>query len=277
MQSFETDWKLGILNSALLGAISLILLVGPILLPNDHLPVQRGFSCNDESIHYPYLPNTVSVPVCGIVALSITFLMVLLGEAVVFARKDRNERTQRYFLISLAVHNGYWLLGLQITVILTQIAKYSVGRLRPHFLAVCQIPNYNDLCRDPMRFVLPTEYQCTGAPDQVREARISFFSGHSVTITYCCFYAVLYLQARIGSRGSMWRGGLCVLQSFLLATALFICASRITDYWHHPTDVLTGAAFGVMSASWTAIVWAGLFTRNKAQYVIEFKTEKNIV
>lgn len=55
---------------------ALILLVGPILLPSDHFPVQRGFSCSDETIRYPYLPNTVSVPVCGVVSLSITFFMV---------------------------------------------------------------------------------------------------------------------------------------------------------------------------------------------------------
>ncbi|CAJ0572347.1 unnamed protein product, partial [Mesorhabditis spiculigera] len=189
--------------------------------------------------------------------------MVLLAEVVVLYRKERNERQLRFFFYTLIQQNGYWLLGLQTTLILTQIAKYSVGRLRPHFLAVCQIQNLSELCVDPLRFVKSTEYICTGPPGEVREARVSFFSGHSVTITYCCIYSVLYLQARIGSRTGHWRGALCVLQSMLVGVALFICASRVTDYWHHPTDVLTGAAFGVLSATWTALVWAGLFSRNK--------------
>ena len=39
------------------------------------------------------------------------------------------------------------ILGAMCCVLLTDIAKYSVGKLRPHFLTLCD-PDYNSVCFD---------------------------------------------------------------------------------------------------------------------------------
>ena len=38
------------------------------------------------------------------------------------------------------------------------------------------------------------------------------------------------------------------LQALLGASATYVCISRITDNRHHPSDVITGAFFGVVMA-----------------------------
>ena len=69
---------------------------------------------------------------------------------------------------------GYCVLGAATTFLFTDLSKFTIGRLRPHFLTLCK-PNYNyynytnnnyTLCKDDhgfMRFVEEDEEDvCTG-------------------------------------------------------------------------------------------------------------------
>ena len=66
----------------------------------------------------------------------------------------------------------WYLMGLGLTSILTDILKISMGELRPHFLAVCN-PNMTEIdCIDEAEFPLyVTEYTCRGDPEMVKESR----------------------------------------------------------------------------------------------------------
>lgn len=66
---------------------------------------------------------------------------------------------------------GVFLFGACLSQLTTDIAKYSIGRLRPHFLYVC---NSNVSCnepgQDPHAYV--TKFYCQGTdPHRIREAR----------------------------------------------------------------------------------------------------------
>ena len=64
-------------------------------------------------------------------------------------------------------------------MVLTDVGKYTVGRLRPHFLAVCK-PDFSLLnCTTGLHRNFITEDVCTGGKDLIKEARLSFPSGHS--------------------------------------------------------------------------------------------------
>ena len=72
-----------------------------------------------------------------------------------------------------------FLVGAAVTVVLTNVGKYTVGRLRPHFLAVCK-PDFSKLnCTTGVEKNFITNYECTGDEDLIKEARLSFPSGHS--------------------------------------------------------------------------------------------------
>lgn len=80
--------------------------------------------------------------------------------------------------------------GFLITKSVTDIAKYTVGRLRPHFLDVCK-PNMSMVIRDGGCDRYITEAHCstvnsTDPKEQyrLRDSRLSFLSGHAAMAFY---------------------------------------------------------------------------------------------
>ena len=70
------------------------------------------------------------------------------------------------------INVGVFLFGAAACQATTDIMKYSIGRLRPHFLDACQ-PVWNEInCTDSMGLMLYIEdFKCTGDPAIVQEAR----------------------------------------------------------------------------------------------------------
>ena len=116
-------------------------------------------------------------------------------------------------------------------------------------------------------------YNCTTTNDptgkEIRDAKKSFFSGHSSFSFYCATFLIVFLHARLSeklepdnnSNQQTQRAQRCVrlifrclrilrpfLQFGIFVLAFFICLTRLTDYKHHPTDVITGALIGVIYA-----------------------------
>jgi len=109
---------------------------------------------------------------------------------------------QAYNDLALIVYNQlFWFLfGAFASQTLTDISKYSIGRLRPHFIDVCQ-PNINCKSDSNLNKYI-TEYECEKAEwgqdqiDMIRDARLCFMSGHSSFAAYSMVYLVVsnYLQ-----------------------------------------------------------------------------------
>ena len=64
-----------------------------------------------------------------------------------------------------------FVFGAASTHFLTNLPKYSVGRLRPHFLDVCK-PDLSHI-NDTSRYI--EEDVCTGDHERITEARCVFF------------------------------------------------------------------------------------------------------
>lgn len=62
---------------------------------------------------------------------------------------------------------GVFLFGCAVSQSFTDIAKVSVGRMRPHFLAVCR-PDFSNI--DCSQGYI-TNYTCAGNESDVQEAR----------------------------------------------------------------------------------------------------------
>uniref|UniRef100_A0A8C4YUC2 Phosphatidic acid phosphatase type 2/haloperoxidase domain-containing protein n=1 Tax=Gopherus evgoodei TaxID=1825980 RepID=A0A8C4YUC2_9SAUR len=196
-------------------------------------PMRRGFYCNDSSIRYP-----CRAPVPPRLAMQIA-----LGESyrIHSLRLGSRSFIPNPYVAILYKEIGAFLFGCTVGQSLTNMAKITVGRLRPHFLAVCRpdlallncsrgyVEDYN-----PGLYLPP--------------CRKSFYSGHASFAMYSMTYLVFYLQARLTWRGARLLRPL--LQFVLLLLALYTGLTRISDYWHHPSDVAMGFLQGALIAYW---------------------------
>jgi len=166
------------------------------------------------------------------------------------------------FFVRLYVFIGYYVLGACFNQLMIAIAKYSIGRLRPHFIDVCK-PESLDLNATCQSHIYITDYVCTG-PDEyyIRDAHLSFFSGHSAFSFYAAWFTTLYLQARI-YRPLFSRILLPTIQFALFALAAACSYSRISDYKHHWSDVLFGAIVGSVMGICNAVFFAEVFKRRE--------------
>ncbi|XP_039963038.1 putative phosphatidate phosphatase [Bactrocera tryoni] len=251
------------LRSLLTDLIIFIVLGIPILICEFVLePFRRGFFCDDESIRYPFRPNTITTVMLGVIVLAVPALIMLLVELTLFYRCDRIRETVLLlgykvpaWLVEFAQHALYFTFGGLLTLEATEIGKFTIGRLRPHFISVCQ-PQLSDgsNCESPQNLHRYIEnYICVGSgytSEDVWQARLSFPSGHSSLCFFALTYVAIYLQYKITWRGSKLTRHF--LQFTLVMLAWFTALSRIMDNWHHWSDVLCGGLLGLAMALITA-------------------------
>ncbi|XP_034085668.1 phospholipid phosphatase 3 isoform X2 [Gymnodraco acuticeps] len=207
-------------------------------------PYQRGFYCSDSSLRYSYKKSTVSSSVLTVVGLTLPSVSIVIGEC--FRIHQLHEGTKSFvgnpYVAALYKQMGVFLFGCAVSQSFTDIAKVSVGRMRPHFLDVCK-PDFSTIdCS--MGYI--TNYTCTGDESDVQEARKSFFSGHASFSMFTMLYLAFYLHSRFSWRGARLLRPL--LQFTLLMMAFYTGLSRVSDHKHHPTDVLAGFVQGALVA-----------------------------
>ncbi|KAK1884195.1 Phospholipid phosphatase 1, partial [Dissostichus eleginoides] len=124
------------------------------------VPYQRGFFCTDDSLRYPFHSSTVTSTVLYTVGLTLPISCMVIAV-------------------------GTFLFGAAMSQSLTDIAKYSIGRLRPHFLDVCR-PDWNLINCSAGTYI--ETFTCQGDAKMVNEGRLSFYSGHSSFSMYCMLF-----------------------------------------------------------------------------------------
>ena len=131
-------------------------------------PTVRGFFCNDESLRHPYLPSTVPAPPLYFVGFALPLLTIAVVEML--GRRTLLQEGSivwgRYTIPSYAVNVFFifvgYLFGTVVTQCLTDVTKYTVGRQRPHFFAVCN-PDFESLaCGTEANPIYVTDYVCRG-------------------------------------------------------------------------------------------------------------------
>ncbi|XP_048874808.1 phospholipid phosphatase 1 isoform X2 [Brienomyrus brachyistius] len=227
--------------------IACIILVGlPFaILTLQHSPFKRGFFCNDQSIRYPLKEDTISYHLLGGIMIPFPLLVMIIGEclSVYFKRIKSKSSFSNSYVACIYKAVGPFLFGAAMSHSLTDIAKYSIGRLRPHFLDVCR-PVWSQIDCNSGNYI--ENFTCTGDMEKVNEGRLSFYSGHSSFSMYCMLFLALYVQARLQTE---WARLLRpTIQFFLIAAAVYVGLSRVSDYKHHWSDVLVGLIQGALMA-----------------------------
>ncbi|KAM8792439.1 phospholipid phosphatase 1 isoform 1-T1 [Eudromia elegans] len=207
-------------------------------------PYQRGFFCNDDSIKYPFHDSTITSTVLYTVGFTLPIFSIIVGEtlSVSYNHLHSNSFVRNSYIATIYKAIGTFIFGAAASQSLTDIAKYSIGRLRPHFLAVCQ----PDWARINCTLGYVENFFCQGDKAKINEGRLSFYSGHSSFSMYCMLFLALYLQARM--KGDWARLVRPTLQFALVATSIYVGLSRVSDYKHHWSDVLTGLIQGAVVA-----------------------------
>ena len=280
----------------LVGMAILLIPLGYIYVFTSHFePFHRGFYCDDQTIKHPYKKETISLGQACLIWFGLAIFFILFVETL-RSLAERGKRRAHpiagrvkvlWIATELYRQFGYFALGGLGCLVFTEVSKYTIGRLRPHFLSLCQPAMNAQLCKGQYgfsRYVTDDEATiCLGLVEnggnttikQLHEARLSFMSGHTSFSFYCASFLTVYLQARLSNFPV--RSITCVLIAYrtvkvfrpfiqfsLLILAFWISLTRISDYFHHPEDILTGAIVGLASAGLTLLVIADVFNKNSA-------------
>jgi len=270
-----------IFTKAAFELVSVCLFGAAFLVVHNQEPFQRGFYCDDESLLHPYpgdqqFPATLAFIIWAVVFALIVIPVELFRNSQIKTKKLAAGRlTLPWLVLDFYRVFGHFVQGALATLLITEVAKVSIGRLRPHFLYLCNPDPYK--CGNDSNKFWGTKEQgnlstiCRSYEDarpldltepellkKMREARLSFMSGHTSTSFYAALFLILYFQARLDrcppEKGTKECIRTCLkafrplIQACLLALALWISFSRVSDYFHHPLDVAVGAFVGVLMA-----------------------------
>ncbi|XP_057300186.1 phospholipid phosphatase 1-like [Hydractinia symbiolongicarpus] len=221
-------------------------------------PTVQGFYCNDDSINKPFKNSTLPSKEVTIVAMVLCLFCFIVVESYnVFLNKlsgsslgqyaRQNAKSLSYTVIALFC---IYLFGAGVTMFITDVGKYTVGRLRPHFYAVCK-PDWKKLnCTDSsgVNNYFVGDHFCRASQEKMKEARLSFPSGHSSFSAFSAFHLVFYIQSQLAVTNKFGFVPKVCVQVLLVCLAFYCGCSRIADNKHHPTDVAAGLFLGVAVA-----------------------------
>ncbi|KAK3596670.1 hypothetical protein CHS0354_038902 [Potamilus streckersoni] len=229
-------------------------------------PFKRGFFCDDDSLKHPFKDSTITSFVLYFVGFTVPIAIMIALEAfrVCMQKIPEQEKSiNRHGKLIVYVRDLYlsvmpFLFGAVVEQLTTDIGKYSVGRLRPHFFSVCQLDWTTISCENHSYI---EDFKChSDDQNAVREVRLSFPSGHASFSTYAAVYTVIYLQVQLKVR--MLNLLKPAIQVLILYAAYYTCLSRISDYKHHWSDVLCGIVIGITVAIIVAVQVSSLLPCN---------------
>ncbi|GFR64480.1 phospholipid phosphatase 1 [Elysia marginata] len=101
-------------------------------------PGSTGFWCHDQSISLPYKPDSISKRLLLTIGFGAPLCVIVLTESIRLALANKKTCPLKVQLINVVKAYGVFMFGMAADVLLTEMLKYSVGRLRPHFFDICK-------------------------------------------------------------------------------------------------------------------------------------------
>lgn len=226
------DW----VTIAFLIAISLVLEVVE--------PFHRVFSLEDLDLYHPFSTQE-TVPI-----YLLLLLLLIVPTATIVLMSYLKLTDWRSYLLLVHTSLVAFLLSVVFTGFFTNFGKVFVGRPRPDFLARCK-PSPDT----------PTTGYVTSSVCTTNDSRVlsdgfrSFPSGHS-SIAFASFnFLAIWLAGQFSVFSSIVgpvKRGLslkAMISSLPIVLASYVAISRLEDYRHRGSDVLSGIILGI-SVSW---------------------------
>ncbi|XP_069120606.1 phospholipid phosphatase 3-like [Argopecten irradians] len=239
-------------------------------------PYQRGFYCDDQSLMYPVVEESIgdgTIIAMSLLIFPAAVIIVELFYACYNGSCSDLSGTLWVYVKNLYRTVGSYLFGGTGTILVVETLKLFFGRLRPNFFAVCN-PNFTaiDCTQGFIR-----DFHCNETDEEViADLRKSFPSGHSAAAAYGMLFLAVYLQFRLLLKWVRLLRPL--LQTLVIILGVFICASRLQDYRHHPGDVIGGAIVGALGCLLTVIFLADKMNYMNRSYLrkMEERNEKRM-
>lgn len=193
--------------------------------------IKRGFYCNDPALSRPFLKSTIR----GIwlhayfygTPIIIWILEFSLTRSKNFMKKliNSSHLALRWFI--------YYFFTFISLIILMSTVKNLSGVQRPFFFDVCK-PDLAVNCTSGS--FVSSDFQCTNQNISayiLSESMRSFPSGHVVSVAYPSLVFMWYMQTRFSKHFA-----LLTFSHLVCLLWLSVCSiTRITDHWHHVSDV----------------------------------------
>ncbi|KAF2876965.1 phosphatidic acid phosphatase type 2/haloperoxidase [Massariosphaeria phaeospora] len=222
-------------------------------------PFHQPFSLRNYTLRYPYaVHERIPVPELLLIVVgapAVIIAIYTLGIDGLFSHQTPMPTTRgvkrlagRYRFKDRLWELNCGILGLGLSVCaaftITGALKNAIGKPRPDIIDRCNLKDANaDL------WALVTVADCKQDDQRIlQDGFKSFPSGHSSTAFAGLFYLSLYLAAKLhvlDSKGEVWKSFIVLIPTL---AACLVSGSRIMDARHHPFDVLSGAAMGILVA-----------------------------
>ncbi|KAF2834290.1 PAP2-domain-containing protein, partial [Patellaria atrata CBS 101060] len=223
-------------------------------------PFHQEFSLRNYTLQYKYaVHERIPVPELVVLVCFVPAVVIAIYTLVIdgifshqpsvpgsgFRRKlaGRYRFKDRLWELNCGILGLFLSVGAAFTV--TGALKNAIGKPRPDLIDRCQ-PN---VMQDPTPWGLVNHTVCTQTDNHIlKDGFRSFPSGHSSTAFAGLFYLSIYLAAKLhvlDSKGEVWKSFIVIIPSL---GASLIAGSRIMDARHHPFDVLSGSALGMLVA-----------------------------
>jgi diacylglycerol diphosphate phosphatase / phosphatidate phosphatase len=208
----------------------------------------------DLGLNFDLLPQTVPTSMLLLIGVVLPLILLLVLGVCSGPSGDAHACLCVYFLA----------VGMNSFV--TDMMKNYCGKFRPNFYKMCAFDVDTKACAN-----------------DVFNAHQSFPSGHS-SLSFCAMTVIsLYLLGKVGLH-RMHTSGMALknypsLKTKLLAwlafatplgIAAFVASSRVHDFYHHPADIVTGAAIGTVCAHFATSLWYPSIYSNVAGYPLHY-------
>ena len=110
-----------------------------LILVTTNPTFERGFYCDDESLHYPYHEDTISIALAGVIAGLLPAIAIIVVEVLRKRKALKTPPGRSKLAHNLYAHLGPFIAGLVFQQLTSEVGKHIIGRLRPHFLQVLLI------------------------------------------------------------------------------------------------------------------------------------------
>ena len=245
-----------------LARVSLLLVA--ILVATLKSPFIREVQQDDWSLYsYPYADGQIPSQKEMFPTMDAVFYTGLASVAVAIAVPVLLLKIKKWSLRLVIEDFTLYLMGVSLALLLnwnaTELIKRFYGRLRPDFLGRCRgndrsmwpaewglgqtVPPIPECAYDPSVFPFHSEVW----DREMKEARMSFPSGHTSFIWTGWFFPAVYLWSKLGLFSNIGALRVAIPAAFCIFP-LIVSISRTSDYQHHVEDVLAGSVFGIFFA-----------------------------
>ncbi|XP_076441305.1 phospholipid phosphatase-related protein type 5-like [Babylonia areolata] len=261
----------------------LVVIVEYFLRWTDVFPLRRqNFTCTDISISCKSRDKELmadfafnaEVPEEAVYALSFCVppLVVLIGEIGLCTYSDGAQKDIRIMDKHCSIPHiarrllrflGVFLFGAFSVMIITDVTKNMIGRLRPDFLETCRLKANVCSLLTSWDDSLDESACLNGDTVELRRARTSFPSMNSALTSYAAIYVSVYIH------GAMRSHSVRVLRPFLSLVFVLLSVlegvAQFTTCQSHWTDVLTGLGLGVALALYLTLGVLNQFQEHLSQ------------